>query len=133
MTSVPLGYLRIADHLLQGDITFSPEISPEARQRTAINRYYYAINRLGDYYLAEYLKDPKYCQIAKKYHKTIKDCLKALGDPKMQKVIQRIGQLYAKREAADYDNSYTSIGSDSAIAKRFAWQVKEIFDELLKV
>ncbi len=134
MMSLALGYLHIADHLATGASSLPPEVSPESRQRTAINRYYYAARCMGDYYLADYLSDPIYCGMSRKYHDSITKRLTSLGGAGRrdhQKIVGKLGGLYSKREDADYNGTYTSWASDVALVMKEAWEIKAIFDRLI--
>ncbi len=134
MMSLALGYLHIADHLVADSSSLPPEVSQESRERTALNRYYYAVNRMGDYYLADYLSDPIYCGTSRKYHDSITKRLTSLGGAGRRdhlKIVGKLGGLYSKREDADYNTTYTSWASDVALAKKEAWEIKAIFDRLI--
>lgn len=134
MMHLALGYLHIADHLGTGASSLPPEVSLESRQRTAINRYYYAVRCMGDYYLADILSDRIYCGLPRKYHDSIRKRLTSLGGAGRRdhhKIVGKLGGLYCKREDADYNATYTSWASDVALAKKEAWEIKAIFDRLI--
>jgi len=90
---------------------------------------------MGDYYLADYLSDSIYCGISKKYHNSITNRLTSLGGAGRrdhQKIAGKLGGLYSKREDADYNATYTSWASDVELAMREAWEIKAIFDRLIR-
>jgi uncharacterized protein (UPF0332 family) len=101
-------YLALAKELIE-----NPTIYPEARQRSAVSRAYYAAFNLAKNYLeqAEEQSLPKTADA----HRYVAEYFRLSDDPDQREIGNNLARLRLFRNQADYTSSFPGL---SAVAKR---------------
>lgn len=136
MNPIPIGYLHLADYLVENTSQLTSVINEEALLRSAINRYYYAINRYADHYLTNHIKDKNYIAIDDydRSHKTIRTALNSLKGERTtewRSLAENLKKLFFKRRDADYLIAIGNIEELVKVSKSQAWNAKRIIDGLI--